>query len=582
MVDAFAAIGHVAIGAHPDETPPNVIPLANRLLRGDEVETVVLVEIINLPVAPDPSLPADQDAIAHLAIGDAPGLVDLMPDERRFLGDGSWCGRPDDFGAAHLEAEVRVMDIGELQEEVPAFPDHDRRATTTIGAMVIANGDAGMDSFFGSRTVGGQRVRAWLTDDNDGYSQFWIPLIDALAETLDPELDEARLELSNVATLLETGALRSKYLGRGGSTGDARLTEKYIPMVFGACFNAEPDLESAELQIDRWDVGALTDITAVRDGGAPLLWDGINHPDYVSLRNAAVAPGFFTKALSIGRTKRGGEAIFRITGDPVGLHDTTAAILLALARGAAGLPEFFIDAPSFGALPAYKVDLFLKGDNAVSVAEVFDALLRPLNAWYGAQGSARLQAGVITTPLSLPDQWAVESHEILEGSLRIKAAERPPVFRMGMSHSRNWTVMTPDELVDHTENPDLPQALWERLQRPEEVVTVEDSGVKLRTLSAIDDLETSGPIRGYFTNVADATAAAQNLFQFRRRPLRSIEFTTGLQEIFTRPGQAGRITLDGRLEMSGGRPAVITRRRLIGGGRQLAFQALAVVDSEAA
>lgn len=582
MPGAFGAIGAYAIAAHPDEAPPQRLPLITRLQRGDEVETVALVEIINRPVAPVTALPAGSDAIAALAIGDAPDLLSgAGADERLFIGDGAWCGRPDDFGAAHLEAAIRIADIGEWQEEIPYLPEQDRRQTTTAAVMRLINTDGALDGFFGQRTVDGQRVRAWLTDDNNGYSADWVEMFDALTESLDPALDEATLTPINVSQLLEVPALTSTYQGNGGATGDVRLAGKFVPMAFGDCFNVEPDTESFADAIDRWHVGALIDVTAMRDKGSPLLWDGVDHPDYSALKNAVVAPGFFTKALAIGRTKRGAQALGRVTGDIRAPLDTTAAILLALARGTALLPEDLIEASSFGALPTAKVDLFIKGDRSVSVAEIFDALLRPFNGWYGGMGSRRLQVGVAAPPELLAPAWEVESHEVEQQSLSSRRFDQPVRWRVGVTGVRNWTPLSPAELVDFTENPGLDRAMWERLQRAEETAEASDAGLRNRHRGAIDSIETFGATRGFFTHKADAQAAADTLFAFLSRPMRRVEFTTGLNEINTRPGQAGFLKLEDRLDLAGGRPALVTRR-IIKGTRQMAFSTLVVTDGVAA
>ena len=581
-MDAYGAIAGHAIGALPDEAFAALRPLRARLIAGEEVETVIIAEITSRSVAPTGPLPDIAEPIAALAIGDAPNLLaGAGPEDVLFVADGQWCGRPDDFGAAHLEPKILLVDFGEQTTEIPYLPEQDRRATTSSGTMTLANGDGALDAFFGSRTVDGHRVRAFLTDDRDGYSAHWVEIADLVTEALDPEIDEARLIPINVAAYLETPALRSKYEGRGGSTGDARLKDKFVPLAFGDCFNVEPDNESFENGIDRWHDGALVDVTAVRDGGAPLLWDGLDYPDYSTLKNAVVAPGFFTKALAIGRTKRGAEALFRITGDISAPLQTTAEILLALARGAAGLSEDLVDAPSFGALPIAPVNLFIKGDRQVTAAEIFDALLRPFNGWYGSMGSRKLAVGIAAAPETLVETWAVDSHEVEADSFRDRKFETQVRWRVGVTGARNWTPMGADELVDYVENPSLPREMWERLQREEELAERADAALKLRHRLALDAVEEFGATRGYFTNLADAQAAADALFALLSRPMRRVEFDTGLQELFTQPGTAGRVALEGRLEIDAGKPALVTRR-VFRGSRRIGFSTLVVVDGEAA
>lgn len=575
----FGAIASYAIGAHPDLGALSADPLAVKLARGAEVDTVILVQIVNRPVSAVATVSAESYAIGALAIGAAPDiLAGASPDEILFLADGEWCGRPDDIGAAHWEADPRIFELGEQQDEVPYLPEADRRATTTIANIKAANGDGALDAFMASRTTDGLLMRGFLAEAN-GYSRDWIRLFEAIGEAANPELDDCTFEAQSIASRLEAPALRETYAGTGGANGDARLAGKYVPLAFGDCFNAEPDTESIADGIDRWTSGSLIDVTTLKDKGAPLIWDGEDHADYASLKNAVVAPGYFTKALAIGRTKRGSQALGRITGDIRAPHDTAAAIMLALARGAAAIPETQIDAPAFGVLPGYKVDLFLKGERQVQVSEIFDGLLRPYNGWYGDNGDARLTVGLIASPVGAAERWRVEADEILAGSLKVRKFDEPPRWRLGVSGARNWTPMDPDELVDWTENPDVTQADWERLQREEEIAEASDATVKQRHAGAFDALEKFGAIRGYFTDIADAQAAANALFEYRKRPMRKIDFETGLQNAQTRPGAAGVIAYDGRLELTDGKPGVIVRRNFSGSGRTVGFTAIVVVDA---
>lgn len=552
-------------------------PLAQKLLRGEAPDTVLLARIGYREVAATTPYPADGDAIGALAIGDMPDVAaGAAADQSILVADGQWCGRPDDFGAANLEAEPRLVELGALQEEVPYLPEQDRRATSTVAVLRLANGDGRFDEFFSARTSDGQRVALFLGEAYDGYSKDWISIGEALAEGLDPELDEARVELVNTASLLDAPALTQAYGGQGGSSGDARLAGKYVPMVFGAPFNVEPDTEDFAAQIDRWHVGPLTALNVVRDRGAPLDWDGNDWPDYVSLRAATVAPGFYTTALAIGRSKRGATAIGRITGDPVAPLAKTGDALLAVARGV--LPDELIDAPSFGVIPDDAIDLYLKGDRAVSASEIFDALLRPYNGWYGSIGSRRLQVGLVASPSAAPPEFEIESHQIDGQGFGVRRFDEPPRWRSAMTGVRNWTPLAPSEMFDPDERPDLGRDYWEKLQRSEEIVEVTYGAVKIRHQGAVDAVERYGPLRAYFTTSAALAARANALADAFRRPMRRITLRTGLHEIFTRAGAAGLVRLDGRLGMTAGRPATVVRRVLDSTARALEFTLLVAAD----
>lgn len=575
----YGAIAADAIGAHPDLGTVTADPLRQKLARGEEVDTVILIQIRNRPVTATGDLPAQSYALGSLAIGAAPDLLSgASADEVLFISDGVWCGRPDDFGAAHWEANPIVIEIGDLQDDIPYLPEQDRRATTTIASVRAANGDGALDDYLASRTTDGLLMRGFLAEDN-GYSRDWLKLFEALGSSADPGLDECLFQIDSITSRLEVPALQQKFTGLGGSSGDARLADRYVPLMFGDGFNVPSVIESYADNIDRWSAGSLIDITVVKDKGAPLIWDGQDHADYVSLKNATVAPGYFTKALAIGRSKRGSAALGKITGDIRAPYNTTAEVCLALARGAAALSEDLIDAGAWGVIPDYPIDLYLSGERQVQVDEIFDALLRPFNAWYGENGDARLTVGRVLSPVGADYSWEVEGTEIYEGTLGVEKFDEQPRWRMGMSGARNWTPMTPDELVDWTENDNVSQADWERLQREYETAEAEDSAVKQRHPGAFDALEKYGALRTYFTDVDDLQLATQAVFEFLKRPMRKVSFEAGLQFYHLRPGENGSLQYSGRLELSDGRPGVAVTRRFNSSLRSVAATALMVVNS---
>lgn len=579
--NAYGAIANQAIGALPDEQL-GLDTIAQRLLRGENLDTVLLVQVFFRPIDIRGEIPTTLDAIGAMAIADVEdALFGAGPDEFLLLGDGPWCGRPDDFGGAHLEARPRIIETGEFREDIPYLPEQDRRATTTVATIRAANGDGYLDPFMTERAIDGLILRGWLTETDD-YSANWLRLFEAVGRSADPELDECAFEIGNIASRLEVPTLLAQYAGTGGQQGDARLAGKWAPLVFGDCYNVEPDLESFADNIDRWSAGALIDVTTVRDSGAPLIWDGNNYATYTELRNAVVADGFFTKALGIGRTKRGSQALGRVTGDVRGPHDTTAAVLLALARGPAALPDSLINVGSFGVLPDWKINLFLKGDRQVLVAELYDALLRPFNAWYGSTSSSQLQVGLVETPVGAATSWSIEAGDIFENTFRVKSFDTPPRFRMAVTAERNWTPMSPDELIDYTENPDVSQADWERLQREEETVVIEDLGVRFRHADAIDALSAFGAIRGYFTDRADAEKAGRRIFELLKRPMRKVELATSLKSIFANPGQAGVVAYEDRLGMGDGLQARIVSKRFGVSDRSIGLTTLVMVDAPTA
>lgn len=570
-----ATIGGVPIAADPDEAIVDDAPLSLRLIRGDEIETLFFVRIQNRSISAVAPLSAEADAISEQpisALGDelpGAGSVDI-----EFLSDGEWCGRPDDFGAAHLEADPRLISAGDFETNLPYLPEQGRRAQSAVASIEAINADGYFDIFQSQRSIDGLIVQAHVGEVN-GYSRQHILAYEALGRSISADFDRATFDIETVASLLDRSALTQTYDGNGGSSGDANLAGKRVPLCFGECFNITPDLESFANLIFRASAGAILDFTAVKDMGAPLTWDGVDHGDYASLANAVVAPGMFTKATAIGRFKLGAEPAGIVTADVRGeilfgaYSARTADILVALALSAARLDASLINQASFGVLPTDDIGLYLDGSVDVTVADIFDALLTPFNGWYGAQRDRRLHVGVIASPASLASSWSIDEPSVF--SIDFEEFDEPPRYGQAVTWGRNWTPMSEAELVDYSGGA-ITVAEWNRLQRSEESYEAVDASVLIRHKAAFK----GDAVRGYFAGEAGARAAADSWLAFLKNPMRKARVKTGLNALFIAEGTTGSLQMD-RLGLDAGRNATVVRRTLAADRREIEFELLTVM-----
>lgn len=570
-----ATIGGVAIASDPAEAITDALPLSLRLIRGDEVETIFFVRVYNRLISAVSPLPVQANAIAGLPISaEADELPGAGAFDIAFLSDGEWCGRPDDFGAAHLEADPRLISAGNFETNVPYLPEQGRRAQSAVASIEAINADGYFDEFQSKRTTDGLIVQAHVGEVN-GYARQHILAYEALGRSVTADLDRAVFEIDTVASLLDRSALIEVYDGVGGSSGDANLAGKFVPLCFGECFNISPDLESFGNLVFRVNAGAVLDITTVKDMGAPLIWDGVDHPDYSSLATAAVAPGFFTKSTAIGRFRLGAEPAGLVTADVRGAilfgaySARTADILAALALGPARLDPSLVNLAAFGALPTSSIGIYLDGSQPVTVADIFDALLAPFNGWYGTQRDRRLTVGVIASPNAIVSSWTIDDPAIY--SIDFEEFDEPPRYAQAVTWGRNWSPMAESELVDYTGGA-ITASEWNRLQRTEETYETIDSSVLIRHRAAFK----GAAVRGYFADEAGAISASKNLLAFLKNPMRKARIKTGLNALFIAEGTTGSLVMD-RLDLAAGRNATVVRRTLAAERREIEFELLTVM-----
>lgn len=547
MTLSLAEIGGIEFGVHPDEVFETSNSLLARILRDEEPTTILLLSIGNRPVSDNAGVIGEGGEIASLAFGEAENeLAGGGSDESILLSDSDWCGRPDDFGAAHLEADPRIIDVGDYQERIPLFPEEDRRAVTFAASATAANDDGYFSDWQFDRTVEGQTAQMILAEEN-GYSRDFINIAQMRGRSVRASLKEAVFEFETVSDFFgRTPFCQDKWTGRGGSGGDAHLAGRRIQVVSGFCQNVELVLEDAAFETWRATAGEYIDLPRVMDALAPLPWNGQDFlDDLAALKAATIAPGFHARASKIGRvrTNRGGLALGRVTADILAPRPTTADILVFGAFGPAGLPSSFVNQGSFGVLPDDPVGFLARGEETVE--DVFNALLRPFNGHFGPDAQGRLTVGVVNAGALDAPIFSLESDDWIDGEPDGDAPRAR--WAQSVTWNRNWTVMSASEIIDHEANPDVSAAQWAFAQRESETARASDSSVLQRfRLGGVDDGdEVYGPVEGYFTTEAGAQAAAESLLAWLKLRKKQWRTEAGQRFLFTRAGQPGLLTFDG-------------------------------------
>lgn len=548
-----AELAGIDIAADPEEATAAVPNLTLKLLRDEDVDIIFIVQAFTRGIGDaGPDLDDDGD-IASLAIAEESNEnAAAIAGGFLFLADADWCGRPDEIGAAHREADPRLISPGSIEIRVPYLPELGRRATTQIATIEVSNVDGYFDAFQYANSINGQSVRVFMAEDWGRLDEA-ILLVDTRGRSLVADAEKCVIKIESSASRLDIPFNNVTFTGTTGTGGDPQLAGVRIPVTLGDPPNIEPRLESIADQVYRVNVGAVSDIPVVRDSGAAsFVWDGLDFDNLAAFKAHVTSPGFYTKATKFGRFKLGNQPAGVVTCDVVGLTNSTRQILAALAQR---LSSALVNFGSFGVIPEDPIGFYADGSTAYLVSDIYDALLRPYNCFYGDGPDGRLAIGRILKPGTDPAIWGFDDDDHIADP-EIEEFDEPPRWRQGVTWGRNWRPMQPGELVDV--GPGLDTATWQRLQRDQETYYAEDGTVLLRHQGAIE-----GPvIQGYFTTEQGARAAADPLLALLKSSLQKQRHRTKMQGIFAPVGSTGQIDSE-RLDLTGGRGAIVVGRSII-------------------
>jgi hypothetical protein len=575
-----AEIGVVEFGVDPDEISTGGDTLLQKLLRGEEPEYIVFVRIGHRAIsAAGPDLDEDE-GIGTLAFGEASNeLAGAGSDQAMLLSDGDWVGRPDDFGAANLEADPRVISAGDYQERVPLMPEERRRASQLIASVELANDDGFFSDWQFDQTVEGQPAKLFLGSEN-GLSTDWIDLAIAQGKSLRAGVKTAQLTLETIADGLDRSKVcQEKWAGIGGSTGGPELKDRRIQIVFGDAKNVEMILEHEALEIWRASAGEIRSFKKVKDALAPLSWTGEDFTDWNGLAQAVIPAGFYATATAIGRcrTNRGGLALGKVTADIEGstllggYSARTGDILVWAARGPAGLPPSLVATQSYGVLPGDPISYVAFGEE--TVADLHNDLLRPFNGWYGPDQFGRLQVDIVNASLLTAPNYSVFSEDIFD--INPNEFDQPPRWAQSISWDRNWTVMAASEIVDFNQNPNVSAEDAAFAQRKEAFWRETDTTVlqRYRLGGAIDGDDAFGPVAGFFTTEAGVKNAAGLMLAWLKTRKKRISARSYFNLLFARAGRPGSVQFDGA-GLDAGRVMIAEDRTILSRDRQIEVNGL--------
>lgn len=553
--DGYPAVGAEPLGAIPGDVAPPALTLERRIAAGEEPAIVYLAKIRYRDTI-DLLIENIGETVGTRAIAAPANEGTGFPEpDSLTLGDGDWCGRPDDVGWAHVEADPRLLDPGEIEVRVPYGSEAVQRAELRIARLEAINDDGFFTGFEEEATVAGGTVEL-LAVEAHGYASRGIRLYRSSARNLLAGPERAIIEMAPIADRLDASAVQRRFGGTGGPDGTPEMAGLGLPQTYGEAFNVPGVLIDPPNLIGMLHNGEVQDFDLLESGVARIAWDGRDLPSYAALLQSPPAPGFYTKARKVGLYALGDVPVGPITANVrgavlAGVFSATTAAILGYLFGAL-LPQAAIAQASFGVLPDDPIGLHVAPEQEVTIAQLASSLLRPFGGFYGDDDLGRLRVGVVNAPGDGPLLGEIEEDEIL-GEQDPQPLFDDPEWKVEVTWGRNWRVMSESEIA--LTHPDMTPDLARRLQQEEQIAADADSTIRIAYPSAVPrGGGQANRTRGYFAYELGARRAAQRLRYLTQEPVvsRSIEV----------PPSIGIRVKPGSQWLFRGKPAVCVRQKL--------------------
>ncbi|MGE0409519.1 MAG: hypothetical protein AB7P23_09700, partial [Amphiplicatus sp.] len=442
--------------------------------------------------------------------------IGVTAGETLYFSAREWCGKPDDAKRPNQLARAALLSAGDYQTRAPIFPEEARRSQTTVAAARVLDADGFLRGFLATHSIDGARAVVFFGEEA-GYSSEHVTYFDALVKSQARDGKVVTINFDTAQSLLDSPAQAVKYTGGGGQGGDARLKDRFQPLLFGHFFNVEPVLEEFEILSYRTNVGDIDGYDAIKDKGVPLQWDGRAFSDYADYRLAALMdpppPGQYMlgpqSRFALGDTPVGTVTCDGRGSTLFGAFSATTRSILRFILGSGKPLGLLFDEATFGLLPDDAIGLYVDGLEALTKEDIANALLAPFLAWVDTDPAGRVGIARAGDPDAGPPVDTLVEDDILEG-WRVTPLDNPVRLSQEVTHGRNWRPMDPSEIADPAEQPLITADIFNALQREEEIEIAGDSGVIIPHPSA-----KAGPrIRGYFKEGQGAKDAASEIFAF--------------------------------------------------------------------
>ena len=432
-----------------------------------------------------------------------------------------------------------------------------------VGEIVLSNADGRYDGWLDYGFDGRPVV---IREGNPGAAYpggFAVSFV-GVTVNISADRNQLRIRVKDRQHLFEKAVLTTVYAGNNtlpnGVEGNANdIKGKVKPRVYGQVFNIRPPCVNTSKLTYQVSDGPVNSFDAVYDK-ALALTPGADYADLATLEAATPSGGTFITCKALGLFRLGGAPAGQVTADVTqgasSANRTVAQVLKSLAL-AAGISSGDIDSAAVTALDTLNsatVGIYL--DDETTFLEAMDRVAKSLSVFYGFDSvgkftMAQWLAPAGTSLLTIGEFYAGRSTE-----RRPLKDVNVPVWKVAVSHSKNYTVQTSDVAGAVT------QARRGVVGTPNVTETATDASVRTQFIQA-----TALEVDSALVSSAAAAAEASRLLALHKVRRDAFEVPLPLQAV----SQAGLVlgacvTLQiSRFGLSGGK-----LMRILGIRRELA------------
>ena len=366
-----------------------------------------------------------------------------------YAASGSYRTKPTDVPANENFVHA-LSDPGSLGVSVYRDGATGGYGTLEVGQLKLVNSDGRFDHWIDYGFDGRDVI---LRLYREGVSHQLMPIL--FRGTVDgpPEItrDALTLRLRDKAHVLEVPACPRLYGGGNippnGVDGLASdLKGKRKPRCYGRVLNMSPEQVNTSLQIFQVHDGAVADITAVYQKGAPFTKHN-DYPNNAALQAATVPSGNYATCFAEGlfrlNTTIDGQITADVTeGATAGLR--TAGQIIKRIALAAGLGADEISATDLVTLDAQQsatVGIHLTGE--VTAREAISLVAESIGAFAVFDSQGVLRMGRLSEPTGAPP-LILNDGQVLDIQRQAQRDGDLPNYLVTLNHTRNWTVQSSD------------------------------------------------------------------------------------------------------------------------------------------
>lgn len=308
--------------------------------------------------------------------------------------------------------EARVADPGSITRKMTDLSRNSPRGEVGFGEIVLANGDGGLDSLFGSGAVSFRErlVRVLMVAEEAAYSTATV-LLSAVIAQVQLTSDTVNIAIKDASYILASAHQTATYGGTNslpaGVDGVDDIKGKPIPMLYGKGLKIQPPCVNTSKLIHQISARALQSVDGVYDGGAALT-AGAAYADQADMEANAPSAGQYRAWLAGGMIRLGSSLTFGLTVDATAdtAGNSTGAQLikaLALARGWPAGDISSSDVTALDALNSSVLGIWI--DDSRTTLDAMDLIAQSVGAcyWVDRLGVLRMAR------LDLPSGASVET-----------------------------------------------------------------------------------------------------------------------------------------------------------------------------